>query len=482
MKRVVFAVVLSLSCLIARSTSIPAAGPSRFEIVVPDRMVTGNVLVRAEVADEKVSSVKWYIGDWAKTTARPFELVVDLGPFPAERRVRALALDTGRQTLYERVAVMNRGGRGLGIEFLSPVNGEGVSGATPVRVRVRLPSDDAVASVTVGKETDEVRLEPTGGDGVYASAIEVPQGATPLVARLETRRGRVAQASVILNARGISASSEAHVVEQMVSVTRSGTPVVNLTKSDFDVRDDRGLCEIREVRLVRDTPLAVGFAVDTSISLAHNRALLKETATRFIDQCFKAGDAGFIQSFGPVVSRVSEWTDLKASLAKDFEDLPDTDLMGTNLYEAVVKSLYQFQGSQGARALVLVTDGEDYDGDVTERDAIAYAKQSGVPIYALALTTLSQRFDAYDPKAKPVMVEDPPNTTALTRLTDATGGRTYAVKKGEDMRGVFQKIEKEIRTQYLVSYVSNARSQNAFHPVEVKSRHGVVHTAAGFFF
>ncbi len=50
---------------------------------------------------------------------------------------------------------------------------------------------------------------------------------------------------------------------------------------------------------------------------------------------------------------------------------------GTLLHSAVLRALYEFQGSQGARALVLVTDGNAFDDDVEEKDAIAYARQSG---------------------------------------------------------------------------------------------------------
>jgi VWFA-related protein len=248
------------------------------------------------------------------------------------------------------------------------------------------------------------------------------------------------------------------------------------------VTDERGVCDIREVRLVRDTPLAVGFAVDTSVSLRHNSELLKETATSFIDACFKEGDAGFIYAFGPVVSKVRDWTDARSILKEHFGRLPETDAAGTNLYEAVVKSLYQFQGSQGARVLILATDGEDFDGDVSENDALAYARQSGVPIYALALTSHSLAVDVRTGDTNGKWIEAPPNMSVLSRFAQATGGRTYLVKRGEDLRRVFESIEREIRTQYLVSYVSNARSQNAFHPVEVTARRGVVHTAAGFFF
>jgi len=44
-----------------------------------------------------------------------------------------------------------------------------------------------------------------------------------------------------------------------------------LTIADFKVRDRAGACEVRDVTLLRDTPLAVGILVDTSESLLLHR-------------------------------------------------------------------------------------------------------------------------------------------------------------------------------------------------------------------
>jgi hypothetical protein len=52
----------------------------------------------------------------------------------------------------------------------------------------------------------------------------------------------------------------------------------------------------------------------------------------------------------------------------------------------------------------------------------------------------------------------------------------------EDLPKIYRSIERDLRTQYLVSYVSAAPRRGTFHPVEVKSRIGKVRTAAGFFY
>src|SRR5262249_30670920 len=155
-------------------------------------------------------------------------------------------------------------------------------------------------SVTLEQGEASVPLQSTGE--LFEGVVDVQEGGVALVARATTARGRKAEASVLVNARGFVTTSDAHAIDQMVSVTHNGSAVEGLSAADFKVKDDHGMCEVRDVKLVKDTPLALGFAVDISISLAHNRELLKETAQSFLDQCFKERDSGFLLSFGPVVS------------------------------------------------------------------------------------------------------------------------------------------------------------------------------------
>ena len=56
------------------------------------------------------------------------------------------------------------------------------------------------------------------------------------------------------------------------------------------------------------------------------------------------------------------------------------------------------------------------------------------------------------------------------------------MKKEAELPRIFAAIERDLRTQYLVSYVANARRKGIFHPVEVRTSRGTVTTAAGFFY
>ncbi len=462
-----------------------------FLVHVPRTMVIGPVQVTAQTRDENVDAVRWTVDDWSRLTPRPFELLFDAGPVPYERRVIAVALDKDRHPLYRQEAVLNPGGRRLGLEFRSPVDGQEAHGPTPVELRVRTPADDEPAEVLLDMGGTSVPLA-RSGPGVYTGKADVPAAEVAFLATMKTRRGRETQRTVIVNAPGVVADSEAHVIEQLVGVSKRGKPLEDLRKEDFTVRDEKGTCEVRDVELLRHAPLSIGFAMDVSISLRHIEELKKATADQFLERCFTDRDAGFVLSFGPVTSMIQDWTRSKAALQSSVRSLASYTVPGTALYEGVLRSLYQFQGSQGARALVLVTDGWDFEGDVSQASALEYARRAGVKIYALGLTSSQQQVtyvtgqDA-DGERKVVGTRSrtligPTNVEVLKLFTEATGGKLYLVKEASDLPEIYRSIERDIRTQYLVSYVSAAKRENAFHPVAVSARRGKVLTNPGFFY
>ena len=461
-----------------------------FRLLVPPGMTTGRVVLRAEADDPRVASVVWTVDDVTRRAGPPsFEVSFAVGAVPHERMVLAVALDREKSPLYQKEAILNPGERFLGVEILSPFAGQKLSGTVRVVIHARVPADDAIAALTLDAGEGP---RPVPGDGTERTAlVNVPDRTTPLAVHLRTASGRTAERTIVLNGRGILTTSEAHIVEQVVGVYRGSEPLEGLAAGDFSVRDTTGPCEIREVRLLKDLPLAAGLLVDTSQSLMHRDALKQATATLFVDRTLGDGDRAYLTRFGPAVVKVVGWTREKAPIRQAVLSLGDDVLPGTLLYDGVVRALYQFQGYQGARALLLITDGRVYEDDVEEATAIAYAKQSGVKIYALGLPAtaeVSVTKKEKDSEGKMVRrldyvpVAEPPDLVSLGALAEATGGRVYAVRKAEDLPRFYAEIERDLRTQYLVSYVPNVKRTGTFHAVEVTTRRGRVQTSPGFFY
>ncbi len=472
----------------ASLTEGAAPGETLFEVRAPEGMVTGRVRLQAETRDRDVAFVKWQVEDWSRTTSRPFEFFLDVGPVPHEKTVVALALDHDRRPLYRVETPLNAGGRRLTLQFLAPLDGQRVSGSVTALVRAVAPAADTLASVTLDVDGRNVPLE--GAGDVRNAPVHLPDSPVVLTARVKTALGRAAERSILLNGRGLQASLDTHVVEQMVAVTKHGKPVEDLAASDFTVRDSRGKCEIREARLVRDGSLAVGIAIDTSQSLLYTRELRDIVADRFL-KALGPRDTAFLQRFGVTVGHVLDWTRSRQALEDAVLALGEDPVPGTVLHEAIVDALYQLRGGEGARALLLVTDGNAFEDDVTEVHALDFARQAGVPIFALALPWIEEvqhfkRHKDADGKVVEEMsvthVQQLPNREVLERFTEATGGRTYVVPNAGALNDVFAKLERDLRTRYLVSFVSNAKRAGSFHPVEIRAARGTVRTAPGFLY
>ncbi len=459
-----------------------------FEVRVPEGMVRGRVRLEAMARDKSVVFVRWQAGDRSRTSGTPFEFFLDAGPVPEEKTVIATALDRDHRPLYRVETLLNPGGRRIALQFVVPLDGQSVKGATTVLVRAAAPAGESLRSVALDVNGRDVAL--TGDGDLRSARIDLTDSPAVLTARVTTTLGRSAERAILLNARGLRASLDAHVVEQMVAVTKHGEPVDGLKAADFRVSDDGGPCEIREARLVRDVNLAIGVSIDTSQSLLYTAELRRAVASRFF-QMLGPRDTAFLQRFGVTVGHVLDWTTSRKKLEESLLALDEDPIPGTLLHAAIVDALYQLQGGEGARALLLVTDGNAFEDDLPEKEALAFARQAGVPIFALALPWVQETErptrvkDGNGNVVTTVTVtreEQPTNRAVLQRFTDATGGRTYVVGNTAGLPALLATLERDLRTRYLVSFVSNAKRTGSFHPVEILAMRGAVRTAAGFFY
>jgi Ca-activated chloride channel family protein len=108
----------------------------------------------------------------------------------------------------------------------------------------------------------------------------------------------------------------------------------------------------------------------------------------------------------------------------------------------------------GQRALVLLSDGDDNSSYFKYKDALEYAKRSGVAIYTIGFN-LSKIGGGIRSK--------------LNELSESTGGRLFTTDKPQELPAIYAQIEKELRSRYLVAYNSDQKgAQAGYREIEVK--------------
>jgi Ca-activated chloride channel family protein len=127
---------------------------------------------------------------------------------------------------------------------------------------------------------------------------------------------------------------------------------------------------------------------------------------------------------------------------------------GTSLYDAIITGLYRFRGVQGRKALIVMTDGEDTTSRISYDEMLTYVRASRVPIYFIGIG---------------LGIGDFSGTSKMKAMAGETGGVAYFVKDVKQLPETYQQLEKELRTQYLISYNAEAsKKDQKYRLVEVK--------------
>ena len=226
-----------------------------------------------------------------------------------------------------------------------------------------------------------------------------------------------------------------------IATDRHGKFVRNLNQADFAILDDhKPVQSISNFRRETDLPLRMGLLVDMSASVHGRFDFEKEAATGFLQHVLRKGyDQAFVIGFNRNSQLTQDFTDNVQLLSAGVRELHGGG--GTALYDAIYKAcqekLHERADHPIRKAIIVVSDGEDNQSEVTRAQAIEMAQRSEVLIYAISTddSGLILRGDK--------VLED---------LASATGGRAFFPFKMKDITHSFAAIEDELRSQYAVSY------------------------------
>ena len=227
-----------------------------------------------------------------------------------------------------------------------------------------------------------------------------------------------------------------------IATDKHGKFVRDLNQTDFAILDDHKPPQsIINFRRETDLPLHLGLLIDVSGSVHSRFDFEQNAAVSFLQHAIRARfDKAFVVGFNKQSQMAQDFTDNVELLSTGVHKLQDGG--GTALYDAIYRaSKEKFLKDRPDRpvrkAIVVVSDGEDNQSDVTRAQAIEMAQRAEVIIYAISTddSGLILRGDK-----------------VLEQIAAATGGRAFFPFKMKDITRSFAAIEDELRSQYVVSY------------------------------
>ena len=249
-----------------------------------------------------------------------------------------------------------------------------------------------------------------------------------------------------------------NLVNVLVSVLdEKNRPAPDLSREAFQLFEEGVEQKIDKFESETSQPLDLAIMIDASLSAHKEISFEQEAAAHFIRQVLRTGDRLAVFAFDENVTQVAAFSDIVADLQAAVRRIPAG--AGTSIYDAVLlgsRSL-ESRGDDRRRVIILVTDA----GETTSSSDFDVARKEAVRANALLYTIV----------IRPVKNESGRNTAgehALETMTDTTGGAMFYPDTPQELGAIFDRIDRELRTQYLLAYYPTPRGPaNSFRSIQV---------------
>lgn len=372
----------------------------------------------------------------------PYQVEVAFGE--DQPLLEALALDGAGRELTRDSRRLEQEGLPLTIRLSRPVANQ-----SSVAVRVSLPEGELVDRLECYHGR---RLVSTQTAGPYSCSLpEPPYFGIEYVRALVTLAGGDSAEHLIFLGPDAPEEIEVRLVELYTSVAdASGRPVTDLSAADFQVRDGGAVRELVRAESLANLPISVAVLTDLSSSMGRLTGLAAASAQDFFETILVDDDVASLLAFNHDLHRLVPFTGDALELRHGAFGLHS--LGSTRLHDGVVWALSQFSGQENRRALVVLSDGNDVDSDFALEQVIQAAIQAGVAVYPISLVRPREKAPA-----------------GLEALADRAGGRHFVVNSISQLDSAYQRIEEELRSQYLLVYRMPEDAEGfQFRPVEVE--------------
>jgi Ca-activated chloride channel family protein len=250
-----------------------------------------------------------------------------------------------------------------------------------------------------------------------------------------------------------------NLVNVLVSVLDDNNrPAPDLPVEAFQIFEEGVQQKIEVFESETKLPLDIALMIDASLSAHKEISFEQQAAAHFIAQVLRPEDHLSVFAFDENVRQVAGFSDNVKVLQSAVQKIPDGS--GTSIYDALVlgSKALEHRKEDRRRVIILVTDG----GETTSQWDFEAARKAAVRANTLLYSII----------VRPVKNESGRNTAgehAIETITDTTGGAIFFPDTPQDLDIIFDRIDRELRTQYRLGYYPNPPGPvNTYRSIQVK--------------
>lgn len=266
-------------------------------------------------------------------------------------------------------------------------------------------------------------------------------------------------------------------VNLVFTVTRGKHLVENLRPEDLEIRDNgKPPARVTHFEAKTNLPLRLALVIDVSDSVRARFKWEQSSATTFLKEVLRPGDAAMVVGFNQHVQLAQAPTSDLHLLSRGIKKLkPGGDTAVFDALSFAAQRLAQIKDDGPVRrVIVLLSDGQENSSRSSLNQVTNDALFAETSVFAI---TSSER----------VICQGDPTCEAgeaiLQSLSDSTGGEFLRAGQQGDLSSALGKIRNELRKEYAMSYRPEFNVPDGlFHRVIIFSRKGTrVHCRKGYY-
>jgi VWFA-related protein len=339
------------------------------------------------------------------------------------------------------------------VRITSPLGRMGEPGSVRIVGQVRPAAGRSVSAVRFSVDGALLGQATEGPPYAIEWRDENPFQRREILVEAEDDAGHVGRDHVVLEPFVVTEITEVTSVLVEAGVyDAQGRTVRGLQAFSFDLEED-GVLQKLDMVAQETIPTNFALVVDTSQSMWRNMEFVRAAAARLV-QYLKPKDRVIVAPFKRALGAITGPTNDPRTVVEAIGDIDASG--GTAMRDALVDVAGKFEGMDGRRVAILITDAYDEHSVAKLGDAVLALQKSGVTVYTVGIggvAGISMR--GYD---------------ELKAIATGTGGRWFYPSRPSELPNVYDVLAADAQLRYLVTYTpTNQRRDGTWRTIALRT-------------
>jgi Ca-activated chloride channel homolog len=351
------------------------------------------------------------------------------------------------------VAVQSQSGSELSVKITSPLGRMGEPGTVRIVGQVRPAPGRSVAAVRFSVDGSLLGTVTNGPPYAVEWTDDNPFQRREIVVEAEDDEGGVGRDRIVLEPFVVTELAEiTSVLVEAGVYDKAGRMVRGLTAPEFVLEED-GARQTPDMVAQETVPTTFALLVDSSQSMWRNMEFVRAAAGR-LTAYLRPKDRVLVAPFSRQLRAITGPTQDRPTIDEAINAIDARG--GTAMRDSMIQIAGRFDGVEGRRVIVLITDAYDEHSTSSLADALSAVKEAGATVYTIGIGGVAGiSLKGHD---------------ELKSIAAGTGGRAFFPSRPTDLPNVYDVLANDAQLRYLVTYTpTNQKRDGSWRSISLRT-------------